>query len=79
MDFFFSLIVFGFILFLCWSFGKALQLLTHPIWWIGEASRPTQRLHRFLDRRLGLLDTELAAQCDIHDAGRMRVGFVGDC
>ena len=59
--------------------GKALQLLTHPVWWIGEAGPPTQRLHRFLDRRAGLLDEELAAQCDIHDAGRMRVRFEGDC
>lgn len=59
--------------------GKALQLLTHPIWWIGEESSPKQRLHRFLDRRVVLLDEELGAQCDVHDAGRIRVGFEGDC
>ena len=53
--------------------GRALQLLTHPIWWQGQAAEPQARLDRFLDTRLETLDRELAANCDVYAAGRRRL------
>jgi len=51
--------------------GRALQLLTHPIWWTGKGS-PEARLHAFLRERAARLDQELAAQCDVHKPGGKR-------
>ncbi len=48
--------------------GRAIQLLTHPIWWAGAAGAPEQRLTRFLEDRFRFLDHELAAQCAAHKA-----------
>lgn len=48
--------------------GRAIQLLTHPIWWTGAAGAPEQRLTRFLEDRFRFLDNELAAQCAAHKA-----------
>ncbi len=49
--------------------GRGLQLLTHPIWWVGEGP-PAARLAAFLDERARVLDEELAAHCDVHEPGR---------
>jgi len=46
--------------------GRALQLLTHPIWWTGTPSEPVARLSRFLEARRALLDRELARNCSIY-------------
>jgi hypothetical protein len=46
--------------------GRALQLLTHPIWWTGAPSEPIGRLGRFLEMRRALLDSELARNCSIY-------------
>ncbi len=46
--------------------GRALQLLTHAIWWTGEGTTPEGILNSFLDRRFSVLETELAAHCAIH-------------
>jgi hypothetical protein len=46
--------------------GRALQLLTHPIWWTGTPSEPVVRLGRFLEARRALLDSELARNCSIY-------------
>ncbi len=51
--------------------GTALQLLTHPIWWVGDPAPPEARLDRFLLERAARLDRELAEQCGIHVAGRL--------
>ena len=51
------------------STGRALHLLTHPLWWMGEGSTPTEKLRRFLGRRSAILDRELALHCTIHVAG----------
>ena len=47
--------------------GKALQLLTHPLWWthFDEAS-PQSRIEKFLHRRHEIFDSEAAANCDIY-------------
>ena len=50
--------------------GRALQLLTHPIWWQDPPASPTARLDSLLDARLQALDRALAAHCDIHVPGR---------
>jgi len=50
--------------------GHAVQLLTHPIWWMGEGGAPTLQLKRFLSERGRFLDQELARQCTIHVPGR---------
>jgi hypothetical protein len=48
--------------------GKALQLLTHPIWWQAPALEPAERLRNFLAERERLLDRELAHHCTVHRA-----------
>ena len=45
--------------------GRALQLLPHPIWWVGDGT-PQDRLRAFHRARSRQLDLELAAQCDVH-------------
>jgi hypothetical protein len=47
--------------------GRALQLLTHPIWWVGAGS-PQDRLNRFLEARFATLDRELAENCSVHQS-----------
>ncbi len=49
--------------------GRALQLLTHPIWWPGEAiDGPVMKLDRFVSERHDLLRRELAANCEPYRA-----------
>ena len=45
--------------------GRALQLLTHPIWWTGDAGTPVDKLTLFVDARTHLLRDELAAHCRV--------------
>lgn len=54
------------------SAGRALQLLTHPIWWQDPLASPVARLDKLLDARMHALDRALAAHCDIHVPGRKR-------
>ena len=53
--------------------GRALQLLTHPIWWNGVAMSPQRRLDALLAARFGQLDAALARECQIHTEGRLMV------
>lgn len=47
--------------------GRALQVLTHPLWWVAPADRaPRERLRDFLSARTDHLNRELAAHCDVH-------------
>lgn len=46
--------------------GRALQLLTHPIWWIGDEASPADRMAAFLQNRFRFLDGELARHCGSH-------------
>lgn len=46
--------------------GEALQLLTHPIWWTGNASDPETRLSRYLRGRFDTLDRALAENCSTY-------------
>ncbi|MDP6351320.1 MAG: hypothetical protein QF926_15965 [Alphaproteobacteria bacterium] len=46
--------------------GRALQLLTHPIWWTGPAAAPADRLQALLDARGAVLDQELDTHCASH-------------
>ena len=50
---------------------SALQLLTHPIWWTGEAVSPKVRLDRYLRGRHETLGQALADNCGIFDNGGM--------
>ncbi len=54
--------------------GRALQLLTHPIWWTGAAAdAPQDKLDRFVEDRDALLRAELARNCEVYDpAARSR-------
>lgn len=54
------------------SAGRALQLLTHPIWWQDPPASPVARLDNLLDTRMQALDHALAAHCDIHVPRRKR-------
>lgn len=51
--------------------GRALQLLTHPIWWRGTA--PQAALDAHLADEVARLDTALAANCKVHTPGRIRL------
>lgn len=51
--------------------GRALQLLTHPIWWTQE-SGIVAKLDRFLRERAALLNEELARNCDPFHAALLR-------
>jgi hypothetical protein len=51
--------------------GRAMQLLTHPIWWQSEAA--ASRLDTFLNVEFERLDRSLAANCQIHVPGRARI------
>lgn len=48
---------------------RALQLLTHPIWWVMGDGPPRQRLDRFLTIRDDFIRRELAKQCDVYATG----------
>jgi hypothetical protein len=52
--------------------GRGLQLLTHPIWWAGQACSPEEKLTKFLAGRMNTLDIALADNCTIHQSGRWR-------
>ncbi len=54
--------------------GTALQLLTHPIWWLGDGE-PQAALQRYLRERVADLDAALAANVTTHLPGRMAVSF----
>jgi hypothetical protein len=54
--------------------GRALQLLTHPIWWQAPPAEPKDRLDQLVEARLDMVDKELAAHCEVHVAGRLRLG-----
>ena len=49
--------------------GRALQLLTHPIWWADPQCAPHQKLQAFLDRRVKALDSALTDNCAVHMPG----------
>ena len=47
--------------------GRALQLLTHPIWWVaGPKETVREKLDRFALRRFDLLRAELARNCEAY-------------
>lgn len=57
--------------------GKALQLLTHPIWWMSGQNDAQRALDDFLSKRLGDLDEALADNCDVHEKGRLGFNKLG--
>jgi hypothetical protein len=56
--------------------GRALQLLTHPIWWDADAEEnPVSRLDRFMAARYDHLEDELARNCRPYaEARALRAG-----
>ena len=47
--------------------GRALQLLTHPIWWnAGPGESAREKLDRFATDRFDLLRAELARNCEVY-------------
>ncbi len=48
--------------------GAAIQLLTHPIWWITKGKSSKEKLNNFLKEKYVFIDSELAKQCSIHVA-----------
>ena len=46
--------------------GRAIQLLTHPIWWTMPVAAPADRLQALLDARSAVLDRELGLHCATH-------------
>jgi hypothetical protein len=52
---------------------RAMQLLTHPIWWTGDSNPPEEKLRDFIEISTMKLDVALAEQCDTHRAGAVRI------
>jgi len=51
--------------------GRALQLLTHPIWWQdGTGSTVQEKLDRFAHGRYQMLRAELGRNCEAYDSTR---------
>lgn len=51
--------------------GRALQLLTHPIWWTREPGEGVvPRLDRFVGERTALFEAELSANCEPYRQAR---------
>lgn len=42
---------------------RAMQLLTHPVWWMSPGDTPVDKLGTVLDARMDRLDRELANNC----------------
>ena len=55
--------------------GRALQLLTHPVWWTGPPAAPGRRLEDWLEGRMGTLDSALAENIAVHRPGRCRLAW----
>ena len=53
--------------------GRAIQLLTHPVWWCGRGATPTAVLDMVLGRRAGELGAEIARSCTSYAAPRVAV------
>jgi hypothetical protein len=51
---------------------RALQLLTHPIWWAEGGGAPAAKAADFLASRVDMLDRELAENCTVHQPGKAR-------
>lgn len=45
---------------------RALQLLTHPIWWVDGSRDPSDKCGAFLDRRALHLDDEMQRNCQVY-------------
>jgi len=50
--------------------GSALQLLTHPIWWIESGDIPSDKCSAFLERRQAILDQEMQRNCQAYEGRR---------
>ncbi|MEZ5667338.1 MAG: hypothetical protein R3F55_07880 [Alphaproteobacteria bacterium] len=48
---------------------RALQLLTHPVWWVAPGATAAERLDRILTERVDALDRALAENCRAHETG----------
>lgn len=48
---------------------RALQLLTHPIWWTADSANPSTKVASFLARRAKFLSDEAAAHCSAYTPG----------
>jgi hypothetical protein len=46
--------------------GRALQLLTHPIWWVEGPDSPSARLDLFFRERVAMLDREIAENSGVY-------------
>lgn len=63
----------------CVAAGRALQLLTHPIWWQDAAASPVQeKLDRFAHGRYQMLRAELGRNCQTYDPTRPPTTPAGD-
>ncbi len=51
--------------------GRALQLLTHPIWWLSEPGTPVEKCLSFLERRRVVLETEMSGNVSIPGLGHL--------
>lgn len=51
--------------------GRAIQLLTHPIWWSGTGNdNPQGKLDKFVAERYDILRSELASNCETYQYNR---------
>jgi hypothetical protein len=48
--------------------NRAMQLLTHPMWWVDASGSPQATVERILNRRYEFLDAEAGANCQSYRA-----------
>ena len=53
--------------------SRALQLLTHPIWWTGVPGTPQQKIKAFLRTAITDYDAALGEECSAHQSGNVRI------
>jgi hypothetical protein len=52
---------------------RALQLLTHPIWWTSGQGTPQKKLSAFIETAMTDFDRALAEECSAHRKGNIRI------
>ncbi len=46
--------------------GRAIQLLTHPIWWVVKGKSPIEKINCFRKENIKIIDGEIKENCDIY-------------
>lgn len=56
--------------------GESIHLLIHPIWWIMPSPTPQETLDTFTERRIGLFQNHIEANCVTYSRAASRIQMV---